>query len=163
MNEHDPNDEAVNFVTEHDGGELVKPDVWVPAAGPFKVPKGRARLTVVEQVCHQGVDESPAELGNSPGFSRWLESDEQPWTRRMRSDSSDWVPLECGWVVEASAMRLINVGKETINVRLSWGSSAPADVLLPPGEPARFLPADLAAVRLQCDGGFQCVVVLVPA
>lgn len=53
------------------------------------------RITVVEQVAYQQEGESPTSIESH--FSRWLESTEQPYQRRL-TVGPDWLPLDRGWL-----------------------------------------------------------------
>jgi len=65
----------------------------------------KARVTVVEHVYHQLPDEQPLEI--EARFSRYLDSDEQLYTRRLKL-STEWELLDTGWVHKPSTIVLRN-------------------------------------------------------
>lgn len=63
---------------------------------PIIVPVKKPRITIVSSVYHQ----IPGEKTLGPprsGFYRWLESDEQSYTRTVKIGEA-WQPLDAGWL-----------------------------------------------------------------
>jgi hypothetical protein len=65
----------------------------------------KSEITVVEQVYHQLSGSQPRAIESR--FSRELESDEQPYERHLKVGEES-VPLDCGWIKEASQLVIIN-------------------------------------------------------
>ena len=63
------------------------------------------RITVREMIYHQQAGEQPT--GTETKFSHELESHEQPYQRRL-SVGEDWIPLDHGWIEEASLLSIFN-------------------------------------------------------
>lgn len=65
----------------------------------------KSRLTVVESLYHQSFGEEPVRVDSR--FSRELESDEQPYSRRLKA-TEGWQPLDCGWVKDPGMVCVTN-------------------------------------------------------
>src|SRR4051812_44596383 len=64
------------------------------------------RITVVEQITHHsGPMEQPTSQGKP--YARDLDSSEERYERRIKVGGS-WKKLDCGWIEEASLLRLAN-------------------------------------------------------
>ncbi len=72
---------------------------------PIQTNKPRSRIVVVESVVHQTPGDDPIVV--EARFSRWLESGEQPFIRRMYLEQ-DWRKLEIGWIKSSSMLMLTN-------------------------------------------------------
>lgn len=171
---HDP----FENIKPPDKGDLKR---MLESGGFQKFPKAiptdllKDRLTVVETVYFQPVEGEGA--ATETRFSRWLKSrDEQPCMRSYRGKqvaTQDWVLLEGLWVEHCGQLVITNdEGKgllvnpsaeeqELISHRvLEVGLFHPvtpntplAFAIIPPGESARFYPANLAGLRLRCREG----------
>ncbi len=65
------------------------------------------RIIVVEMVYHQSIEDQPTALETR--FARWLSTDEQPYGPRRAKATSEWQPLDLGWIEEASMILLSNL------------------------------------------------------
>lgn len=65
------------------------------------------RLTVIGTAYHQSGQAGPTSV--APSYSRVLKSDEQVYHRRV-TVGEGWVPLDTGWVSDASLIVVENVG-----------------------------------------------------
>lgn len=61
-------------------------------------PAHKARMTVVGYVHYEPVH-GPAQQVEY-GFTRWIDSDEQPYGPRNLIVTEQWKPLDCGWIGE---------------------------------------------------------------
>lgn len=75
------------------------------------------RLTVVESIYHQGPQGMPTSMRVS--FSRWLTSEEQPWTR-LTVVKPDWERLDIGWL-DSKKIAVLSVANKAV---APWGSEA---------------------------------------
>lgn len=136
----------------------------------------QSRMTVIETIYHQAPNDEPTSFTSR--FSRSLETDEQPYARKLKVGES-WQPLDRAsiWLAEAGLLRLVN--EEGTNwptnptpeqlaevaakvVEIGFGADTAA-ILVPPGESVRFSPADLALIRLRCRSGTaRCALALLP-
>lgn len=91
--------EPTEMKLDDDTGEYTEPIELPPTPTPVQHP----RITVVETVYHQGVNESPTHY--SFRFSRELKSDEQPYTRRA-DIGEGWATLDTGWVRNPAVLLL---------------------------------------------------------
>lgn len=131
-------------------------------------------LIVVEQVYFQGAGGQPTSTESR--FSRQLQTDEQPWHCQMTL-TEKWVPLDCGWVVEAGMLVVKNEAGRGLQVypdeeekraivvsivevtaaaqviEADMGLDYHAQWLVLPGESLRAQPADLRSIRLRCAAG----------
>ena len=127
--------------------------------------KHKGFLTVVETVYHQLIDGQPT--GEPNNFQVPLVTDEEPFSRRVVIDDTDWrdlASLGC-WLKDASYVRIANeqgvmlkryptpaeaeeITKTVIEVSLGEGS-----VLVRPRTSCRFEPAALDKVRIICRNG----------
>lgn len=141
----------------------------------------KSRITVVDMVYHQPADLPPTTmLGDAMRFSRELESDEQPYERRLLA-TEDWKPLDCGWISKVGMLLLRNdegffsvrptpeqraeVALRVIEITFDYCLN-PSDsplcsstdpygrcILVPPGESCRFFPEDAKSLRVRCRSG----------
>ncbi len=108
-----------------------------------------ARLVVVETVSHIGEEIVSADSR----FSRNLESDEQPFSRKVYV-GQDWAPLECGWIKEASMLVLECIGAAPIQLGTEvtgWTKKTqtiPMTAPIMPGESIRLPPHRLDKLRI---------------
>jgi hypothetical protein len=138
---------------------------------------------VVDVIYHQPVDLPPTTmLGDAVRFSRELESDEQPYERRMLA-TENWKPLDCGWISEVGMLLLRNdegffsvrptpeqraeVALRVIELAFSSTFVTPGSdgerILVPPGESCRFFPKDAKSLRVRCcSGRAQYTISLAP-
>lgn len=143
---------------------------------PMGQPAKNARIVVTGYVYHQPATEQPFSV--NLGFSRQLESDEQPWIRKIKI-GEEWQPLDPGWVKEVALLVLVNdegehrfqrvpteQEKQDMKDRIvELGYLSPAQAkpnwLIPPGENFRGMPVDLASLRVRCRRGeARCVLYL---
>lgn len=120
------------------------PDPPVPR--PRKGPP--ARLSVVEQVYHQ-LTEGGGPAVVETRFSRWLETDEQPWRRTAKGEDAagpEWKPLNLGWLAGGPVGMIVLRNEAVEKDRNIWlavkTANAPeAFARVRPGESVRFEPA----------------------
>lgn len=156
-----------------DSNDLVQQDVSInqpeelPPVAPTRPVKDR--ITVVEMVYHQHYGDSPTSLEHR--YTRWLDSDEQVFTRRSKAIES-WEPVDYGWIDphkcgllvltnqegnftrtnptdeerEEAAAKVIELAYETLN-----GISPPWYVL--PGESMRAHPSNLDQLMIRSQSG----------
>jgi len=118
----------------------------------------QARLTVVETVYHQTIDEDPTEVDSR--YSRLLKSDEQPFVRRCKAtETPQGIPQEC-WLTKASMVTIRNL--EGVYPGPVLPSQEEKDEIaglviivndlwiVPPGETFRGTPKDLSKVTVSC-------------
>lgn len=136
-----------------------------PAPG-MRPAKRRPRLSVVQMVYHQQPDGQPTV--QEARYSRWLESDEQPYLRRM-TVGEEWVALDVGWVEKAGMLVLRNEGGPPSPVKLTPEQKAEAAAkvievgftegltgqvwLIPPGESMAGVPRNAKELRVRCQSG----------
>lgn len=142
-----------------------------PASTDKFKPVEKSHITVVEHVYFQPFGSSPT--GISPRYMRWLESDEQPYGRRLKV-SEEWQPLDKGWMEEAALLVLENLlpqyatipepeqRREDESRVVEIGAVQTSDSLSPavapfaevrPGESCRFCPVALVNLRVRCVNG----------
>jgi hypothetical protein len=109
--------------------------------------KRRARLTVMEQLCHQPGDAQPS--ADPLSFGRWLESDEMPFRRPRAKAAEEWKPLDCGWVETAGMLWVKNDGPGVL--KLAYGDEP--GWLVYPGESMRAVPEEAKNLRVRCVSG----------
>jgi len=135
--------------------------------------KIRARIVVVEQVCHQlPGNEDPTAIESR--FAKWLTNDEVPYVRKPRI-GVQWVPLETGWLSSVSLLCLSNdegksmrvypteqekeaLANRVIQVGVSSHAISPGMPIgeptifteIHPGESCRFTPHDLSRLFIRC-------------
>lgn len=130
----------------------------------------KARLSAVLKVYHQAAGGADQPTGSEAAFSRWLDTDEQPFTRRS-SVAGEWQPLPCGWLDHASNLLLVNeegrarqvqptaaerqaLSEKVIKVGVCFNGVVVPLALARPGEAACFEPAaPLGAYRIHCAAG----------
>lgn len=147
------------------------------AAAPRPPSSHGARIGVVSTIYHQQPDAEP--IAVEARFSRWLESSEQPYLRKL-TIGEKWTPLDLGWLQgagriflkneegrfavqptqeerEATMSRIVElavVEPITGNRHFSWGK-------VRPGESLCFEPTDPTSVRLRCQRGQARVTLLI--
>src|SRR6185312_8298003 len=72
---------------------------------PKLKPTNRARLGLVCTVYHQQPGNEP--ISAESRFSRWLESEEQPYLRKLVI-GEEWTLLDCGWLEDVGMLLLRN-------------------------------------------------------
>ncbi len=137
------------------------------------------RLTVVESVYFQEFGEQPQSAGSR--FSRNLESDEQPYSRKLQA-TSDWKPLDCGWLAgcptsslvisndegkhrqsnpteeerEELAGRVLEIWCSDGITRTMHSPPREAQWLVSPGESMRAYPVSADSLFIRCKSGTAC-------
>lgn len=150
-----------------------------PPTGPPPKRDMRPRITVVQQIYHQVQGNDPTVLDG--GFTRWLDSDEQPFLRKCKA-SEGWQKLEVGWIEQAGQLTIVNgAGKphnfvqpseeekkaEGLKV-LEVGIEVDGNVVpcwqVPPGENLRAMPlCELSRIMVRCrQGEVRFSVFLIP-
>ena len=125
----------------------------------------QSRVTVVEQVYHQILNEQPHLVESR--FSRGLQSDEQAYERRLKVDEGG-MPLDCGWLTEASQLLIINEEGRNLQViptdeerkelakkvlEIFFGDRPDNCWLVPPGESMRACSNTLHALKIRSQSG----------
>lgn len=133
-------------------------------ADPPKVQRPASpRLTVVEHVYHQLLDQSPT--GSESCFDRELSSDEQPWLRTKMVGEA-WDRVDLGWIDEPGMLTVSNsiVKRESTptedeklqdasrSLLLRFGES-PGSIEIRSGESCRFEPYDAIPIWVRCLSG----------
>jgi hypothetical protein len=72
-------------------------------------PLTHARVVVLDTTYHQAAGGSPTAVDHK--WSRWLETDEQPYQRRMQVQQ-EWIPLDYGWLTNVGLVMMQNVGRK---------------------------------------------------
>jgi hypothetical protein len=132
-----------------------------------------AQLVVVETIYHAATGCEPTAAESR--FARKLETDEQPYTRRI-TVTQEWQQVDTGWITEAGMLRLANKEGEGLQVQptaeeraamaskiveLSVDGSAPW--LIFPGESFRGMPSELESLRVRCRSGeARCLITIFP-
>lgn len=151
---------------------VLKPSL--PPPSPV-IPKGR--LTVVEMVYVQTPNAGPVAVESRYGV--WIESDEQPYTRRL-TVGPEWQPLDLGWLrdVPIALIHLSNEGygrslvtptaeqSATLTEHIVEVSATRQYVLfsyLSPGESLRVPPPGVVDWYVRCPNGRStCVLNVIP-
>jgi len=135
-----------------------------------------ARITVVDSVYWSTEDGQPVQI--SSRFSRPLESEEQPYIRRI-TVGEEWQPLDLGWVGKVGLLVLANeptprrvqpTAEERDEddarvVLVVWDRNLPyAGICIPPREDCRLRPIMLAgqekvSLWIRCLNGITKVTV----
>lgn len=136
----------------------------------------KSRLSVLNTVYHQPAGEQPmAVVGN---YCRWLESDEQPFSRRLRI-GEEWQAIETGWIRHAGLVVLKNdegvfdqvqpteqerMDAQAKVLEVSCSSGPPeAQWLVRPGESLPATPASTMRLQIRCrQGQARCTVTAFP-
>lgn len=147
------------------------------AATPRPSSSQGARVGVVSTIYHQQPDAEP--IAVEARFSRWLESGEQPYLRKL-TIGEKWTPLDLGWLQgagrvflkneegrfaaqptqeerEATMARIVELAVvEPVagNRHFSWGR-------VRPGESLCFEPTNPASLRLRCQRGQARITLLI--
>jgi hypothetical protein len=135
-------------------------------------PPLQSRLTVRGTIYFQQPGAQPTSVPY--GYSRLLDSDEQPYGPRRVKVGGQWQPLDAGWVRGAGLFSLENRpdgkgGAVAIGLSLGHAGDEAEHVvtLVPevrPGEAAGWRPADLGALRVRClRGETVCLLTVFPA
>lgn len=148
------------------------------APRPASRPVVKDRLSVVEAVYHTPFGKDP--VSTESRFSRWLETDEQPYVRRIKV-GPEWRQLDAGWLAAASMLLVANeegLDQTRQPTQAELAASVARVVLVgvwaggevvpcfrvPPGESMRAEPVSLGAIRLRCEAGeARCVITIYPA
>lgn len=139
--------------------------------------KPPARLTVVEQVCHQDGEGEPVVAACQWGRS--LITEEQPWVRKFLV-GPEWKPLETGWLTRVGMLHLANnegkdiqriptreekalLASRVIELGVSSETGVYPFLIIRPGESARLEPADLSTLLVRCQyQSARCTLTAVP-
>lgn len=105
-----------------------------------------ARIVVVETVYHQLTGGQPTSAESR--YVRQLMTSEQPYIRDLTL-VTEWVPLDHGWLSQASLSLLKNTGQTNIELWFGDGRPDAAHVILPPGESCRVQIVDLTKVQIR--------------
>ena len=120
----------------------------------------KPRLTVVEKVYFQSPDDEPVEASTS--FSQEIESEEQPYSRKVTiKEGEDWKLLDFGWVAnehECSMMVLENKGKNPIEFRAYQSVLFTVD----PGKSVRIPNLRFDALAIRCLSGTKYHITVFP-
>lgn len=139
----------------------------------------KARIGVVSLVYHQQTGSEPVSVESR--FSRWLESDEQPYLRKL-TIKEEWTALDGGWLKEVGEVFLRNdEGKFQVQPTDEERAAVMARVVeiavvepvvkqrlfvfgrIRPLESLQFEPHDLTSLRLRCvSGTARCTLALFP-
>ena len=120
----------------------------------------KSRLVVVENVYYQSPDQQPVSLEN--GFSKWLDSDEQPYNRQVKV-TAEWQVLDLGWVKDCGMLVISNpLERRQVNPTSEQRAEELGRVLevgidsrvrhidVCPGESSRFQPTCTTNVYIRC-------------
>jgi hypothetical protein len=132
-------------------------------------------LTVVETVYHQQLGDQP--LPVTTRFVRNLSSQEQPYVRKLTL-GPEWVPLDTGWITEASYVIIANEGNGPITknptdeqiqeeanrlIDISFMGEDPHPCMtIPSGESLRMCPVDLTMIKIRCLVTARCRITVFP-
>lgn len=105
----------------------------------------KPRLTVTSAAYYQAPDQQPFQASSS--FYAWLETDEQPYYRRLEVPTSG-TPLNLGWIEECSFLVLANDKESPCNVELRHKDSVIPLWIIPPGQSMQGTPVDIDSMRL---------------
>jgi hypothetical protein len=133
----------------------------------------RGRLTVVEQLYHQ--DSAGNATPVTTTFCRHLQSDEQPYSRRITVGPT-WQHIDHGWLDKQPIGMLVvaNNGKPgdgsnvELGVYVGFSNGTPMAqhvAVILPGEALRLQPAYISDLRLRCTGPnpVSCTTTLLPS
>jgi hypothetical protein len=120
---------------------------------PKPPPAEPHQITVLETVYHAAPGQQLTSVTTT--WTLPIESDEQVYQRRVRL-TSDWQPLDCGWVIDVALVLIKNDGVTPIRV-----GNAELTFVLRPGETFRAQPLGVMDRPSLCalDGGVAQVYV----
>lgn len=133
-----------------------------------------SRITVVDMISFQADGEQPK--GVQSRFERWLKSDDDLFTRRIKL-TEEWSKLDTGGVAGVGMLVIENLpvkfAVQPTNeerqaalakiVELSY-RPGPAEWFILPGESMRSQPANVDGLWIRCSTGeHRCIVHLFPA
>lgn len=129
-------------------------------------------MGVVCTVYHQQPGSEPVSVDSR--FSRWLDTDEQPYLRKLTL-AEEWVPLDKGWLEVAGMLVIRNdeakdqtrIHNPVIEVAIvkdnEGGNWIVPFAFVRPSESAQFEPVCLDNFRLRClKGQAKCTLALIP-
>lgn len=143
-----------------------------PASEPARAePAVKGRWGVIESLYFQSPGDDPLSVDHR--FGGQVETDEQPYMRKKKV-GENWEPLDCGWLQGTKMLlienespnyqkvptdeerrrdkeKVVEVGLDMIEIKGSHCYKTFASI--PPGQTARFLPADLASLGVRCQAG----------
>ena len=115
-------------------------------------------ITILDTIALQREGESVRAVDN--GFNYPILSSEEPYHRTLTA-TKEWQKLDCGWVNEASMLYVENKAGTNLLVNPTEDENATmaaqvlelsCNVLVYPGQTARFTPRDLAEIKIRSLG-----------
>lgn len=145
-----------------DDGKVVITPKNIMSPGPKYVKRDTpARITVVEMVYHQGVNESPTQYDTR--YDREIKSEEKPYIR-LKSSSEQWSKLIDGWNEKPSLVTVKNESDTTLEVALHDACEEyKIFAVIPPKESMRFTPHSPERLYVRSDAKCKYTLTTFPS
>ncbi|MFA5376323.1 MAG: hypothetical protein WC455_11315 [Dehalococcoidia bacterium] len=116
------------------------------------MPNTTNRITVVEHVYHQVAGHDPTAIDSV--FTREVTETEQVYTRKSpKGLSTEWEPLDTGWVKDPSMIFICNDAKEGTIEIMFLGGAVMDRLLVLPSETQRLTVPDATRLRIRRQEG----------